>query len=260
MIEQDARIVINREIAKGIFLLGLTSPDVARAARPGQFVMIRVGTGMDPLLRRPFSICRVRDDRVHLLYRVVGRGTRILSHMGQGDAMPVLGPLGNGFHVPPSDRSSILVAGGMGVAPLLFLAGTLSAGTYRFLAGFGSVDQVVGPDQAGLSGIAVSIATDDGSAGHHGRVTELLEASLTNLDNRGMVFACGPIPMLKAVAAITRERDIPSQVSLEANMACGLGACQGCAVRAAPGADRVYWHVCQDGPVFDRTDVDWEAL
>lgn len=260
MIEEDSRIVINRQMGKDIFLLGLESPEVARAARPGQFVMIRVGTGMDPLLRRPFSICGARGDRVHILYRVVGRGTRILSHMGQGDAMAVMGPLGNGFHLPPSDRPSILVAGGMGIAPLLFLAGYLSGGPYRFLAGFASMDQVVGPDQAGLSGIAVSIATDDGSAGHHGRVTELLEASLTDLHNRGMVFACGPLPMLKAVAAITRGRDVPCQVSLETGMACGLGACQGCAVRAAPGGDRVYWHVCQDGPVFDRTDVDWEAL
>lgn len=260
MIEQDAKIVFNKRVAADAFLLGLQLPEVARTARPGQFVMIRVGGGIDPLLRRPFSICGVRDDLVHVLYSVVGRGTRILSQMREGESMAVLGPLGKGFHLPALDRQPILTAGGMGMAPLLFLAASLSPGQYAFLAGFGSADQVVRPDQVDLSGTAVAIATDDGSAGHHGLVTQLLEASLTGLNNKGIVFACGPLPMLKAVAAITQDRDVPCQVSLETGMACGLGACQGCAVKAGARQDRVYLHVCQDGPVFDRTDVDWEAL
>jgi dihydroorotate dehydrogenase electron transfer subunit len=260
VIEQNVNIAFNRRVAADVFLIVFRSAEMARAARPGQFVMIRVGAGMDPLLRRPFSICGARDQRIYVLYRAVGRGTRMLSEIREDASLAVLGPLGNGFDLPPSGRPSILTAGGMGIAPLLFLAGSMAPHHYTFLAGFGSADQIIGPDQMGLSGIKMLIATDDGSAGRHGLVTELLKASLAGGNRAGGVFACGPLPMLKAVAAITQDNDIPCQVSLETTMACGLGACQGCAVKAAPGQDQAYWHVCQDGPVFDRTDVDWEAL
>lgn len=262
MIEQEAAIELNQRVAAGTFLMALHLPEMAVRARPGQFVMIRVGQGMDPLLRRPFSICGVRDDAIFVLYRVVGRGTRIMSHAREGDTLAVLGPLGNGFRwqdreCPPP----VLVAGGMGMAPLLFLAGSMAAEPYTFFAGFGSADQMVGPDALGLQEMGISIATDDGSAGHHGLVTELFENHLTDLPGTPeMVFACGPLPMLKAVAAITRKRGIPCQVSLEASMACGLAACQGCAVKSAAGNDRAYWHVCQDGPVFDAMSLDWEAI
>jgi dihydroorotate dehydrogenase electron transfer subunit len=175
--------------------------------------------------------------------------------------LKVLGPLGKGFVRPSAGQHAILAAGGMGIAPLMFLARSMAPESYTFFAGFGSADQIVRADEPGLSGIKMSIATDDGSAGHHGLVTELLEKGPAGLSgDRRMVFSCGPHPMLKAVAAITHERAIPCQVSLEAAMACGLGACQGCAVKAAAGQDRAYWHVCQDGPVFDATDLDWGAL
>ncbi len=261
VIEQDAEIAVNQRAAAGTYLMGVRSPEIAAEARPGQFVMIRMGQGMDPLLRRPFSICGVRDDLVFVLYRVVGRGTQILSDAREGDALAVLGPLGTGFRWFDKACPPVLVAGGMGVAPLLFLADSVAAGPSAFFVGFGSADQVVRPDALGVQGMGISIATDDGSAGHHGLVTELLENHLTGLTgNPGIVFACGPVPMLKAVAAITRKRGIPCQVSLEAAMACGLGACQGCAVRASSGQGRAYWHVCQDGPVFDATGVDWGVL
>ncbi len=261
VIEQDAEIVFNKRVAVGAFLMGLRSPEIAAEARPGQFVMIRVGQDMDPLLRRPFSICGVHDDLVLVLYKVVGRGTRIMSDTGEGELLKVLGPLGKGFVRPSAGQHAILAAGGMGIAPLMFLARSMAPESYTFFAGFGSADQIVRADEPGLSGIKMSIATDDGSAGHHGLVTELLEKGPASLSGDcRMVFSCGPRPMLKAVAAITHERAIPCQVSLEAAMACGLGACQGCAVKAAPGQDRAYWHVCQDGPVFDATDLDWGAL
>ncbi|MFO7600890.1 MAG: dihydroorotate dehydrogenase electron transfer subunit [Candidatus Desulfacyla sp.] len=261
MIEQDTEIVFNKRVAAGACLIGLRSPEIAAEAGPGQFVMVRVGRDMDPLLRRPFSICGVLDDLVLVLYRVVGRGTRILSDAREGELLQVLGPLGKGFVPPKAGRHAILAAGGMGLAPLLFLSRAMAPETYTFFAGFGSADQVVGADELGFSGMEMRISTDDGSAGHHGLVTELLEKGPAGLSgDGGMVFSCGPLPMLKAVAAITHERAVPCQVSLEAAMACGLGACQGCAVKAAPGKDRAYWHVCQDGPVFDATDVDWGAL
>jgi dihydroorotate dehydrogenase electron transfer subunit len=259
--EKVAEVVINKQVAVDTYLLQLRSPEIAAEAWPGQFVMIRVGQGMDPLLRRPFSICGLRDDLVCVLYRVVGRGTRLMSEIGEGESLAVLGPLGKGFRQPRSEKPSILMAGGMGIAPLLFLAGSIARESYAFFAGFGSADQIVGADELGLSGMEMSIATDDGSAGHHGLVTELLEESLSGLNQKeGTVFACGPLAMLKAVYAISREKDMPCQVSLEAAMACGLGACQGCAVKAASGQGQSYWHVCQDGPVFDATDLDWGAI
>ncbi len=261
VIEQDAEIVFNKPVAVGTFLMGVRSPEIAAEARPGQFVMIRVGPGMDPLLRRPFSICGVQDELFFILYRVVGRGTRIMSDTEKGKLLAVLGPLGRGFELPHNGERPLLVAGGMGIAPLLFMAGSTASERYTFLAGFGSVDQIVGADEVGLPGMEISMATDDGSAGHHGRVTQLLEKRLAGLKgNSGMVFACGPMPMLRVVASMTLERNIPCQVSLEAAMACGLGACQGCAVKAASGEDRAYYHVCQDGPVFDVTALDWGAL
>lgn len=262
VIEQDAEIGFNKRVAEGVFLMGLRSRGIAAEARPGQFVMIRAGQDMDPLLRRPFSICGVQNDRVLILYRVVGRGTRILSEARAGDLVQILGPLGNGFAGLETGQHAILVAGGMGIAPLLFLSCSLAPDRYTLLAGFGSADQMVGADELGLPGLDISIATDDGSAGHHGLVTELLEKETAGIDGRRVarIFSCGPLPMLKAVATIAREGGIPCQVSLEAAMACGLGACQGCAVKTGTGQARAYWHVCQDGPVLDAASLDWGAI
>jgi len=261
VIEQDVKLVFNQQVAVGTFLMGMRSPEIATEVQPGQFVMIRVGQGIDPLLRRPFSISGVREDLILVLYRVVGRGTQMLSENRKGDSLAVLGPLGKGFTRTHAGRHAFLVAGGMGIAPLAFLAGSMAPESHSFLSGFGSADQIVGTEALGIEGREISIATDDGSAGHQGLVTELLEKGLSNMTmDSATVFACGPLPMLKAVSEMTRKRDIPCQVALEASMACGLGACQGCAVKAAPGQDRAYWHVCQDGPVFNATALDWKAI
>ncbi len=263
MIEQYSEIVFNKRVAADTFFLGLRSPRIVAEAKPGQFVMLRVGRGMDPLLRRPFSICGVRDDDlVLILYRVVGRGTTIMCDVREGESLSVLGPLGSGFEMPHKGEKPILVAGGMGIAPLIFLASTIEPGSFRFLAGFGSGEEIVATDEVGLSGIDLSISTDDGSAGHRGLVTELLENRLAGFNGNinPVVFACGPLEMLKGVAAMTANKDVQCQVSLEASMACGLGACQGCAIRRSSEQAIAYYHVCQDGPVFDVKSLDWEAL
>jgi len=176
VIEQDSEIVFNKRVATNTFFMGLRSPQIAAEARPGQFVMLRVGRGMDPLLRRPFSICGIREeDLVLILYRVVGRGTTIMCDAREGEFLSVLGPLGRGFKMPPKEERSILVAGGMGIAPLIFLATTMEPGSFPFLAGFGSGEEIVATDEIGFSGLDLSISTDDGSAGRRGLVTELLE-------------------------------------------------------------------------------------
>jgi len=263
LIEQDSEIVFNKRVAANTFFMGLRSPQIVAEARPGQFVMLKAGRDMDPLLRRPFSICGVReDDLVLILYRVVGKGTTIMCGAGEGESLSVLGPLGSGFKKPQKGENPILVAGGMGIAPLIFLASIMGPGSFTFFAGFGSAGEVVAADEIDLSALNLSLSTDDGSAGHRGLVTELLKNRLAGFNDNinPSVFACGPLPMLKEVAAITLDKDVPCQVSLEASMACGLGACQGCAIRRSPEQAIAYYHVCQDGPVFDVNVLDWEAL
>ena len=261
MIEQKTEIIFNREIARDTFLMGLRSPEMVAAANPGQFVMIRVRPGIDPLLRRPFSICAVQDDELLLiLYRVVGKGTVIMAEASEGDSLSVLGPLGKGFALPDPHEQSILVAGGIGVAPLLFLAQHTGTAPIQLLMGFGSAVEIISLEQILDRPIDFIIATDDGSAGHAGPVKDLLEARLNHGEfekDAASIFTCGPEPMMKKVAAMALERGIPCQVSLEAAMACGVGACQGCSVKAASKEDRTYCHVCSDGPVFPVKAIDW---
>ena len=261
MIEASTEIVFNKRVARNIFFMGFRSEPIVKAAKPGQFVMMQVRSGIDPLLRRPFSVCGVNGDVLLILYRVVGHGTTILSGKRPGDLIRVLGPLGNGFAFPEKAVQPIMVAGGMGIAPLIFLSLALARKDRHFLAGYGTSAEVVPLDQMGIVGLSPAIATEDGSQGYHGRVTGLLESVLsTAKKNPSAIFTCGPLPMLQAVRRIALEKNIPCQVSLESTMACGVGACQGCAVKKAPGFNGAYAHVCQDGPVFDADILDWEAM
>jgi dihydroorotate dehydrogenase electron transfer subunit len=261
VIEQNAQIIFNKKVAYGTYLMGLESREIVGKAGPGQFVMIRVSPNTDPLLRRPFSICGIQgDDLFLILYRVVGKGTAIMSNAMKGEKLSVVGPLGKGFELPEPGRKSLFVAGGIGVAPLVFLAQAVKSNLV-FMAGYRSANEIVPIKQIGLSQTDISIATDDGTAGHSGFVTELLESHLAGFaEDHPKIFACGPLPMLKRVASLTIGQDITCQISLEANMACGLGACQGCAVRASQNSNKIYYHVCQDGPVFDVHTLDWGSL
>jgi dihydroorotate dehydrogenase electron transfer subunit len=262
MIDQKSEIIFNKEVSPDTFVMGLRSSDIVSQAIPGQFVMIRVASSSDPLLRRPFSICNTREkDVFFILYRVVGRGTSILSGTKKGEHLSVLGPLGRGFDLPKNGKKCVLAAGGIGIAPLIFLAQVIENHDMAFVVGYPSVSEVVPIKEVGLTRTDISVATDDGTLGHKGPVTELLEDHMLHHD-KGllMVFACGPLPMLKQVAELTVGRGISCQVSLETNMACGLGACQGCAVKAGSQVNQTYYHVCQDGPVFDVRAVDWKRL
>jgi dihydroorotate dehydrogenase electron transfer subunit len=262
VIDQRGEIAFNRRVAENTYLMGFDCPQIAAKAKPGQFVMLRVGSGYDPLLRRPFSLCGVKGGLILVLYDVVGRGTTLLRTMAAGDELSVLGPLGNGFMPHADDHAPLLVAGGIGIAPLLYLAASMSKKRYRLLAGFRSAPAVIDATATVGRPMDVSLATDDGTAGHYGPVTDVLEAHLSESRSDGrslVVYACGPQAMLRKVAEMTLEGEVSCQVSLEATMACGLGACQGCAVRAAEGG-RTYHHVCKDGPVFPVQAVDWNRL
>jgi dihydroorotate dehydrogenase electron transfer subunit len=262
MIDQRLEIVFNRPITEDTFLMGLRSEEVVSGARPGHFVMIRVRTGLDPFLRRPFSICGTQAGNLFfILYRVVGKGTSLMAKTASGERISVLGPLGRGFSPPEAGGKPILVAGGIGIAPLIFLAQTVGHNEITFMAGHGSACKILDPDEMGLYRGKTQIATDDGTAGHSGPVTDLLESHMAgSAQDPQSILACGPMPMLKRVAALAKTYNILCQVSLEATMACGLGACQGCAVPAASEHDRAYYHVCRDGPVFNVRHLNWERF
>lgn len=265
MFDHQAEVVSNRQINPITFLMGLNAPDIASIAKPGQFVMLRVSDGVDPLLRRPFSICGINDQNILLiLYKTVGSGTKILSEKRQGEKLWVMGPLGNGFDMPAPGNKAILVAGGIGVAPLNFLAGAIKENPMKFMIGFASSGDIIPGGQFADRGMNVSIATDDGSFGYKGMVTELLIEYINRHgyeSNKLLIYACGPMPMLKKTAAIASDHNITCRVSLEALMACGLGACQGCAVKVLKQDQPTpYRHVCKDGPVFPSSDIDWSAL
>jgi len=248
----------NREVAAGTFLLRLEAPAVARIARPGQFVMVRTGPspakGTSPLLKRPFSLHRIGSGgEIDLLYRVVGEGTSLLSQVRSLQGLEVMGPLGRGFEPPDPLPRAYLAAGGVGLAPLLALAETLAGSTETILFyGARSDDDLVSAPYLELFQCRVLLCTDDGSVGFHGPVTEplaeVLEAS------PAPVFACGPRPMLARVAELAAGAGVAAQVSMEANMACGMGACLGCVVQTNEPA---YTRVCLEGPVFRAEDIQW---
>ena len=255
-------IVFNKRISPDIFLMGLKSPEIVREAEPGQFVMLRVGRGLDPLLRRPFTICSTQgEDRFLLLYKAVGRGTDMMATFGAGQSLCVLGPLGRGFEIPAGSAHHFLVAGGIGIAPLIFLAQHMEKQSTIFMAGFKTADEMIDLEAFGVNDIRCEFSTEDGTAGYHGLVTDLLESHLSRVDTqKTAVFGCGPQPMMKKMATLSAEQRFPCQLSLEATMACGLGVCQGCALQAAGKENSGYVLVCRNGPVFEAESLNWKVL
>jgi dihydroorotate dehydrogenase electron transfer subunit len=265
MIAQETTVLWNQPVATDYFRMGLSCARGFDTAKPGQFIMLRVGAGASPLLRRPFSLLGlIREaDRVtgiEILFRVVGKGTARLACCRKGDRLSVLGPLGSAFLVPDTCRQLVLVAGGIGVPPIRFLAQSLlerEGNPNRCVVFIGgrTQDDLVCISEFDLPGFLLDISTDDGSRGHQGVVTRSLERALDTAPV-DLICACGPPAMLKAVAAIAAAHDAPCQVSIEAMMACGMGACLGCAVETRD-EDARYRHVCTDGPVFDAHRLAW---
>jgi dihydroorotate dehydrogenase electron transfer subunit len=262
--QQAVPVLWNRPMGRNLFHMGLACTGAFDRARPGQFVMVRVPDGAQPLLRRPFSIHRRipendPDRGIELLYKVVGSGTRSMARVKAGDRIDLLGPLGNGFTVPADSRRIAIAGGGIGVAPLVFLAETLlsrgldPAGVAVYL-GAGCADELLCAEDFAACGMAVEMTTDDGSAGRQCLVTHPLETAVAQAPP-DLICACGPMAMLACVAGISEKYRIPTQVSIETTMACGMGACLGCAV-SSPGPGGGYHHACLDGPVFDARNLD----
>ncbi|MGE5308003.1 MAG: dihydroorotate dehydrogenase electron transfer subunit [Deltaproteobacteria bacterium] len=252
--QATAEVKSNRKAGSSYYALSFTHKGIAHNARPGQFVMVRVSDLCAPLLRRPFGVHKVQGDTVEVLYELKGKGTRLLSSKRPGETLGVIGPLGTGFELASAKgRRPVLVAGGMGVAPLLFLARELKGASRRrplVLIGARSAAQVPCVSDFRAAGCVVKTATDDGSKGFRGFVTELLEKEISSND---VIFACGPRPMLRETCTVAARHSTPAQVSLEEHMSCGFGACLGCAVDTVAG----YKRVCKEGPVFNAGEIIW---
>lgn len=252
MLQGFSRVTRVSEVAHHTFSLEFLSAEIARTAAPGQFVNIKIERSTFPLLRRPMSICDVKGEAVKILFNVVGRGTAILASTTPGERIDVLGPLGHGFDLTRSIDRAIIVAGGLGVAPFPFLTRVL---THEHLPSVSFIGARTA-NQLVLDGLMnVSVATDDGSRGFRGTVIDLLRSRLERSEaSHQMIFACGPIPMLRSLQQYVRELKIRCQVSVETIMACGIGLCQGCPVEQVEDPQK-YKLSCKDGPVFDLSKI-----
>lgn len=279
MFREHCTIVDHRTVAPGHWAVTFRSPRIAAAARPGQFVQIVCSDSSDPLLPRPFSFLSASKRDFSVIYHVVGKGTRLLSRMKKGGKAWVTGPLGRGFHSDLRRRADrvintvVLVGGGVGIPPLYHAARELcdpgnpiKRENVHVLLGARTKDFLLCEKDFKKLGVSLKVATDDGSRGRKGLVTLLLEDALKRTNPvRTRVMTCGPTPMLKAVARVSAAYRTPCQVSVEVPMACGFGACIGCAIKVkaapseeTPGPDYRFAIACQEGPVFRGEDVVWE--
>ncbi len=243
-------------LADDIVRMVLHSPRLAASSAPGQFLNIRCGDSYEAYLRRPISICDVHpeEETVDIVFQVRGAGTERLARLNPGDMADVMGPLGRPFTPVPAGGRAVVVGGGIGTFPLLYLLRSMSGVDTTALLGFRSRSQVVLEAEFTAACSRTRIATDDGSYGTPGFVTALLERHLAD-ERPDRVYVCGPTPMMRAVVALCADRDIPVQVSMEQRMGCGVGACLVCACKKKAADGFHYTHVCKDGPVFDGREV-----
>jgi dihydroorotate dehydrogenase electron transfer subunit len=247
----SAKIISNQEILPGIYLAWLAVPEMAAAAKPGQFVMVRCGTDNEMLLRRPISIHGRDKDKIALLYRCAGKGTEWLAGRGKDEALDLIGPLGTGFDISSRGPNLLFIAGGMGIAPLGFLAQEAVEHNFNVVLLIGAPHKnALFPKKLLSSKVRYIAATDDGSSGQRGFVTELIPSFI---DRSDQVFACGPLPMYRTLRDNKDKllKNKPVQISLEMRMACGNGVCYGCTVNTKRG----WQQVCKHGPVFNLEDV-----
>ena len=253
----NARIASNTKILPNVYLMSVKAPEIAALAYPGQYVMVRCGEGYDMPLRRPLGIHRISNavDGISLLYSVVGRGTEWLSLRKAGEPIDLFGPLGKGFEIYPSSRNLLLVAGGVGVAPLLALAEHAKAKGLKFKLVIGEKNAAeIYPERLLPLGIKPVITTEDGSLGQKGMVTDILPQLVPEADQ---IFVCGPLPMYRAIAKMGNKLgNKPTQVLLETVMGCGVGACLSCSIETRQGRKLV----CKDGPVFEFSDILWDKM
>jgi len=260
----DGRVVFVRNLIGKIFLMRLSCPEIAAAAQPGQFVNVKVNRELIPLLRKPFSVCDSDPaaGSFDLLFKVIGKGTQALSVLKQDDIVNVIGPLGHGYDISTGTHAALLVAGGLGVAPLpLLCKRLLQQGTpvEIYLGARVAHELALVQTLAKLGPAVVVVTTEDGSVGERGLVTDTLERKLTSLEDASgyEIYSCGPAGLLRRVGEISEQFGLDSQVAIETMMGCGFGICMGCPVRmrhVGPG-EVPYKLTCVDGPVFHAKDI-----
>lgn len=271
MIRQEKTPLASKtEIAPGYLVVGLKAPNLARESKPGQFIMLRIPNG-NLLWGRAYSVYHTDGEITYVLFKVIGRGTKLLSEEPAGATVEVIGPLGNHFTPPAADEISFLVGGGVGLPPLYFYAKAhrKQAGQMRVFIGARDKANVILEKEFRDLGCHVEVSTNDGTYGIKGLVSEILINSIKNnlkMKSRLRIYSCGPNAMLKAVGEIGIAHDIRTELSLEEAMACGLGVCLGCVVktRCTPAEqadlhrDHTYTRLCVDGPVLEAGRVMWE--
>lgn len=251
-----ADILSNNKLCDGIYEMIIEATSIAKEAKAGQFVNIYTGLG-ENILPRPISISEINKEKgtLTLIYQIAGVGTKFFSNFSSGQKIKILGPLGNGFTVPSEAKSHVVVGGGIGAPPLVELVKGLKGDVTVFL-GARSVPILV--EKFKFLGTKVYVATDDGSVGFKGNVVQLMEEIQPKAD---FVYACGPQIMLQNLSRWAKNKNIPAQVSMEERMACGIGACVGCAIKIQKEGELDWQNlkVCKDGPVFMSNEVVWDA-
>lgn len=250
------KIAKSEKLNEDTYLLTVESGRIAKKTRPGQFVHIRCGSGTEAYLRRPISICSVDREKgtFDVAIQIRGKGTEILSRLKEGDDIDILGPLGQGFSLYPKHKKIIAVGGGIGIFPLLQLLKDHPAQNKKAILGFRTRSLVILENEFRQSCDELLIATDDGSYGEKGFVTEVLKKEIEK-ELPDMVFFCGPTVMMKAGVELLKKYDIPSEVSMEQRMGCGIGACLVCVCKIKKSDDWEYTQVCKRGPVFGGDEV-----
>ena len=257
MIKQSLCKIINKEaLLPEVYKFTIEAHGISKAAEVGQFLEIRCSGGIDPILRRPISISYIdrQKEEVEFIIQVKGKGTQALSGKNVGDYLDIIGPLGKGFTISNEYIKVAIIGGGIGCFPLLLLASELRDTDLSVYLGYRSKENVVLENNFNAFTNKLKIATDDGSYGYHSLVTGLLEQDLKD-SGFDMIYACGPLPMLKKVKEIAVVAGVPCEISVEQRMACGVGACLGCAIKVADGDDWKFGHVCKDGPVFSAKSL-----
>ncbi len=253
----NASVLSNTEVIDGHFLLTLQPQSSIKTPAPGTFYMLSVTSGIEPILKRPLSIHGFTDGNLQFLYRVAGTGTDLLSQKTAQDTLELIGPLGNGFPARHRPGRIFLAAGGMGIAPILYLAERLRKRNPVLVYGAGTANEYLCRDRIEALGIETIVCTDDGSAGQKGNTVTALKRYISHhkiSPPECTIYSCGPKPMLKALSSMTLKTGIICYMAMEQNMACGIGTCLGCIVNTVSG----YKRVCREGPVFTSDQILWK--
>lgn len=257
-----AEIVKIEKLKEDLYKFSIKADEIVKDSKPGQFIEIRVIDQIEPLLRRPISIYNLEKEQgiLEFIFQVKGKGTNLLADRKVGEKLDVIGPLGYGtFEIKEYEKVAI-IGGGIGMFPLYELAKELKQTTntkVNIYMGFRNKELITLEEEFKAVSDRLTITTDDGSYGIQGFSINELKKDIEN-EKIDKIFACGPLPMLKAVKALASQKEIPCQISLEEKMACGIGVCLGCAVKTARSTNDApeYWHVCKAGPVFNAQDVE----